>query len=123
MYKRLISGIESPHQRMDAMCSLLIYWAATNAFVDASNSFPFQLNADIRPLIQYDAELSAFLSLFIMILRECACNIEAPGFHRESDIVVFLCKQLLSRGTVELDLGNGMMVHLLHFQYVYISCM
>lgn len=106
VYHRLCSGLRgSPHQAVEIMCSWLIHCSQLYVAHDKDSLqgpiFSAPLNRSILiSLLQGDKDLSGFVSLLGLIQEECVYVLEAPGFQKDGDILVFLLLQLLASGKI-----------------------
>ena len=105
VYHRLCIGLRgAPHQAIETMCSLCVHWVGRYLAVtsDKTAEHYTPTRAQLLELAQTDKELNGFVALFSLVMRESVESLEAPGFHKEGDILVCLIFCLLASGTIPL---------------------
>lgn len=123
VYHRLCVGLRgSSHQAVELMCSLCVHWAsrflATSQ--EDTESYCTPTRAQLVALTQTDTELNGFVALFSLIMRESVEALEAPGFHKEGDILVCLIFCLLANGTIQLtEVKKSCLYQFLHDFLLY----
>lgn len=102
VYLRLCSGLlNSPAQAVEAMCGVVVHWTQRLVAARSGPAIGSPLSQkDLRRMMQADPELNLFVMLLNCILRDSASVLEAPGFHKEGDVLVFLALYVIAHGTL-----------------------